>query len=209
MLYVDADALSKLAHWNILPLLPELTGYQWHEIATISSLKHRANRAQEKPDGKLFISIEAARVASVCISNMGQMPNPNEKVMAALAESEQIDSGEALLLAVASTDAKGCILTGDKRALRALAQHGCASIFVGTILVIEQIIFECLQVKGREWILENICPYKNVDKAISNILGSQCDGSMESIVEGINSYITELVRLHDPRLLRDAVKFQN
>uniref|UniRef100_E6QVN0 Uncharacterized protein n=1 Tax=mine drainage metagenome TaxID=410659 RepID=E6QVN0_9ZZZZ len=129
--------------------------------------------------------------------------------MAALAESEQIDSGEALLLAVASTDAKGCILTGDKRALRALALHGCASIFVGTILVIEQIIFECLQVKGREWILENICPYKNVDKAISNILGSQCDGSMESIVEGINSYITELVRLHDPRLLRDAVKLQN
>lgn len=201
MLYVDADALSKLSHWNILPLLPELTGYSWHDIATISSLKHRAARAQEKPDGKLFHSVEAAKMACICISQMGQMSEPNTDVMALLSESQQIDSGEALLLAVAANDPNGCLLTGDKRALRALSQHNSAFLFVGRILVIEQIIFACLQAKGRDWLLENVCPYKHADKAISFILGSQCDGSMESIVEGINSYVDEIVRLYNPSLL--------
>lgn len=201
MLYVDVDALSKLAHWNILPLLPELTGYPWHNIATISSLKHRAGRAQERPDGKLFHSIEAANIACTCISKMGPMSGLNTEVMAALAESQKIDAGEALLLATVANDPNGCFLTGDKRALRALSEHDCAPLFVGRILIIEQIIFECLHTKGRDWLLDNVCPYKHADKAVAFILGNRCDGSTESIAEGINSYIYEIAHLYNPSLL--------
>lgn len=201
MLYVDADALSKLAHWNMLPLLPELTGYSWSEIATISSLKHRAARAQEKPDGKLFHSTDAAQAACSCISLMGQLPNHDVTIMAKLSELQQIDSGEALLLATVVGDTNGCFLTGDKRALRELSRQYVAPLFAHKILIIEQLVLRCLEFKGRDWVLLNICPYKQTDKAISMILGSGCDGSMESITEGVFSYINEIEGLCYPSLL--------
>lgn len=201
MLYVDADALSKLAHWNILPMLPALTGYSWQDIATISSLKHRAGRSQESPDRKLFHTVEAAKLAFICISKMRPLTDPNTEIMALFSESQQIDPGEALLLATTINDPLGTFLTGDKRALRALSQHDCAPKFTGRILIVEQIVMKCLQNKGREWLLENICPYVQIDKAISCILGNGCDGSIESIEEGINSYINEIDRLLAPSLL--------
>lgn len=63
MLFIDADALAKLAHWQILPILPTITGMTWNRMATISSLKHRAHRASTKPDGRLFHCPHAAAVS--------------------------------------------------------------------------------------------------------------------------------------------------
>lgn len=201
MLCVDVDALCKLAHWNILPLLPEITGYHWSDMATISSVKHRANRALEKPDGRLFHSVDAAKVVCECIEQMDTLPSPHTETLSALAESHQIDSGEAVLLAAIAGDTKGILLTGDKRALRGLAQLDCAGKFAGRIMLIEQIIWLCLRVRGRDWLLSNVCPYQGMDKAISIVLGSQCDASTDSINDGIASYLAEIENLHNPSLL--------
>jgi len=81
MLYVDVDAFSKLAHWNILPLLADLTCHQWHDIATVSSLWFRAQRATEKPDGKLFYTVEAAKIACNCMKKMGKLTEPKPEYL--------------------------------------------------------------------------------------------------------------------------------
>jgi hypothetical protein len=201
MLYVDVDALCKLAHWNILPSLSDITGHSWNNIVTMSSLRYRANRAMDCPDGKLFHSSTAAKLAHAYICKMGAPSELQSEILATLADSQQIDTGEALLLSMTANDSHGQFLTGDKRALRALSKLDCASLFVGRILIIEQIISNCLQNQGREWLLMNVCPYNHIDKAVSTILGSRCDGSFESIEAGIVSYIDEIAGLHNPSLL--------
>lgn len=201
MLVVDVDALSKLAHWNILPLLPNLTGYVWGDIGTVSSLIHRANRATSTPDGKLFHSSDAARVAVDAMSRMGNLAATSPEILDALSRSNQIDAGEAVLLASIADDPNGRFLTGDKRALRALSDLDCASRFAGKILLVEHILWDCLESKGRDWVLQNVCPFRDIDKAIAMILGSRCDANVENVTDGIRSYINEIAALHNPSLL--------
>ncbi len=201
MLVVDVDAISKLAHWNILPILSDLTGYAWEDIGTVSSLIHRANRAISVPDGKLFHTSGAARVAVDAILQMGTFATGSPEILCVLSESNQIDSGEAVLLASIAGEPNGIFLTGDKRAIRALSGLGCASLFSGKIMMIEHILWDCLENMGRDWVLQNVCPHRDIDKAINMILGSRCDANIENLTDGIRSYINEIAILHNPCLL--------
>jgi len=207
MRVVDVDAICKLAHWNILPLLHELTGHGWNEMGTVSSLIYRARRAVQSPDCKLFHTSDAAVVAvntiSVMTANLG---DPSPEVLAELSASHQIDAGEAVLLAVIANNNSGGFLTGDKRALRALAGLECAQTFAGKIMLVEQVLWLCLEAKGRDWLLQNVCPARNIDKAISMILGSRCDANLDSLNEGIQSYIREIALLHDPSLIVELLR---
>ena len=201
MLYVDVDAFCKLAHWNILPLLPELTRHQWHEIATVSSLWHRANRAKTRPDGKLFYAVEPANIACSCMEKMGRLPEPKpEKLMCAI-DVPQIDPGEAVLLSITADDPTGYFLTGDKRALKALSRLDCVTPLIGRILTVEQILFLCIEKMGHTWFMKNVCPYRHIDKAVYMITGSQCLGTETSVKAGLFSYINEISALCDPSLI--------
>lgn len=202
MVAVDVDAIAKLAHWNILPLLPELTGYGWDEIGTASSLIHRARRSVSAPDGRLFHASDAAKVAVEAISLMrADLGEASVEILGELSESDQIDAGEAVLLATIANDPNGRFLTGDKRALRALAGLDCARHFIGKIMMVEHIIGLCLEAKGRDWLLQNVCPARNADRSISIILGSRCDASLDSLKDGIESYIRDVAVLHNPSLV--------
>ncbi len=202
MLYVDVDAFCKLAHWNILPLLADLTNHQWDNIATVSSLRYRATRAAEKPDGKLFYTADAAKIACKCIGQMGQLPEPNPETLVLFDEIPQIDPGEAVLLSLTIEDQSGCFLTGDKRALRALSHLKCAVSLTHRVVTVEQILLLCLEKMGETWFMEHVCPYRHIDKAIYIIMGSQCSGTELSIREGLESYINEISQLCNPTLTK-------
>jgi hypothetical protein len=201
MFYADVDAVCKLANWNILQFLPELITAEWADIATISSLRHRIDQGIKKPDGKLFRSIQAAEVAKSCVALMSPLEAPDSLLLEHLVSVPQIDPGEAILLALAADDPRGVFITGDKRALRALASHPIAPKFAGKVLCLEQLVEACLKLKGRDWFLSHVCPFREIDKAVSIILGSQCDAALEHLHEGFQSYIAELRVLHAPPLL--------
>lgn len=202
MLYIDVDAVCKLAHWNILPVIPELTGFSWNEITTVSSLKYRAQRATTIPDGRLFRSVDAAIAALAHIAKMGATSEAQADSLALFEDNQQIDSGEAVLLALTMNDSDGYFLTGDKRALRAIPQYPEIHARVaGRVIMIEQILLQCLEKYGSAWLQDHVCPNKHIDTAVSMIMGSRCDGSKESIRDGIDSYITEIRMLCNPTLL--------
>lgn len=201
MLYVDVDSLSKLAHWNILALLPALTGQPWTSMSTVSSLRHRARRAIENPDGKLFITSMAAKNALKALEQMAVLDEPNPKVLAAFSESKDIDPGEAILMAQTLKSGGGILVTGDKRAIRGLAKMAVAIQFSERILILEQIVMKCLNSKGRQWLLDNVCPHRAIDKAIAACLGSTCQAPDLDIIQGLTSYIHEMEVLHSPSLL--------
>ncbi|MDR9851377.1 hypothetical protein [Herbaspirillum huttiense] len=201
MLFLDADALSKLAHWNILPVLPQLLGIPWDQVATISSLRYRAMGAVSKPDKKLFHTSEAAQIAVDFIAKMATCPSPSAEVVEAFSKVPQIDAGEAVLFSLVMAHSGSRLLTGDKRALRALAKHELAANFDGKIICVEQILKLALDMHGREWLISCVGPQAQIDKAAAIILGSRHDAPIEHIHEALGSYITEMVGLKEPPML--------
>jgi hypothetical protein len=205
MYFVDVDVICKLAHWDILPHLPDLLGCQWNQIATVSSLRYRAQRAIETPDGKLFFSSAAAFRVVECIRLMSAMPAPDAAVLEDLNDIAQVDPGEAVLIAVTLGDPAGVFITGDKRALRALAQHPLAARLAGKVVLVEQVLQLCLNHKGREWLLASIREHRTIDKAISMIVGSRCDASLENLSAGLCSYIREIGNLCHPSMIANDI----
>lgn len=201
MLFLDADALSKLAHWNILPLLPNLLGFPWSEITTITSLRFRAHAAVAKPDRKLFHTSAAAQAAVDCIAQTAPCPVPDAETLEAFSNVPQIDAGEAVLFSLVMAQPGARLLTGDKRALRALAKHPLAANFDGKIICVEQVMKLALEAYGREWLLTNVGPQVQIDQAAAIILGSRQDAPLEQINDALHSYIAEMIGLKDPSLL--------
>ncbi len=202
---MDVDVICKLAHWGILPNLPDILGCEWNQISTVSSLRFRAQRAVEKPDGKLFRSSAAAQSVVECVSKMHPMPAPNAHILENLNAIAQVDPGEAVLISVTLSNPYGIFITGDKRALRSLATHSLAARLAGRVVLIEQILELCLNQKGREWLLTCIREYRTIDKAIAMIVGCNCDASLESLSEGLRSYIGEIENLCDPSIIANDI----
>lgn len=206
MLFIDVDAISKLAHWRILPMLPDLTGYSWKDMGTVTSLRFRAARSLKQPDRRLFHNAEAAQVALDCILKMCPLSEPRSERLAIFENSFQIDPGEAILIALTLDDSQGCLLTGDKRALKAVSEIvSVGELLVGRVLVLEQIFIMALKKMGRSWILENVCPSSDIDKAINIVLGSRCDAEEKMIELGIASYLQEIEQYQNPSLLKHGV----
>jgi hypothetical protein len=201
MLYVDVDALCKLAHWKMLPHLPELTGRAWGDMATVSSIGFRAERCIAKPDGRKFHTSEAAAAVKEHVVLMAKLGQPDSALLEEFANIPQIDEGEAVLLSLTAGDPNGKFLTGDKRALRGLVEHAICEQVTGRIIIVEQVLQACMALKGVDWLRENVCPHKDVDKAIASAMGSRCDASVDSIGAGFASYVREIFGLRDPSIL--------
>ncbi len=202
-LLIDVDALVKMAHWRMLPELPGSLDISWSNCATVSSLKFRASRAATEPDGKLFISTQAAQAAVLAIAEMSELAEPLPGHLELFQDISGIDAGEAILFAGIMGDDSTYVLTGDKRALRALSNLPAESRMqmAGRIYSLEQILLVMLQKNGLGWLRDRVCPERKLDKAVDAIMGSRCDAPAESVREGFASYIRELASLYDPSLL--------
>ena len=207
-LLVDVDALCKLAHWRLLDELPVLTGVGWSDCATLTSVKHRARRATSKPDGRLFRTAAAAEAALRAIEQMQPALEPSSVGLNDLQDVAGIDAGEMVLLAAIAATPGARLLTGDKRALGALAamESSVRSRYAGRILLVEQVILGALDVNGLDWLRAHVCPEKDVDKTISMVMGSRCDASEQSVREGLASHLNAMQRLCEPSILCNVLQ---
>lgn len=206
---LDADAVSKLAHWDLLGEVAVLTGVSTDQTATLSSLIHRAARSCAKADGRLFKATSAAERALKYLQQLAPLPPPDEDFIAHVQHVPAIDPGEALLLASLRAHANTILITGDKRAVTALATavpEQMLNSLSDRIVTIEQIVLALLKSKGIDWLRAHICPYRTLDKAIGVIMGSDCKASAEAAEAGLRSYIADLRSLSGT-LLRATAPF--
>lgn len=191
---VDADVISKLAHWELLELLPQAFGLPWQSFSTTPSVMYRARKANKKPD-RLFRSQTAVDCALHALSQMGLMPATLDRDFILAAQRvPAIDPGEAVLLATAVVHPKACILTGDKRALAAVAnaaQPLGAGRLKGRIICLEQCILHALERIGLEALRSHLCREPVVDRVIAAAMGSTCTASEADVREGLESYIRD------------------
>jgi hypothetical protein len=202
-LFIDVDAAVKLAHWDMLSELPRLTQFAWTQCGTVSSLKFRAARSATKADGRLFKSEAAAQSVVAAVQQM-QVSIPQISTVAELQDLPGIDPGEAVLLeAVAAAEPGSRLLTGDRRALKALASLPAThrQRYSGKIWMLEQIVMCSLKAWGLKWVQERICANRSVDTGLALVFGSRCDAPEVSVIEGLESYGREMSSLCEPTLL--------
>lgn len=203
-LLVDVDAMCKLAHWRLLELLPAIMGLDPSACSTLESTRYRALKALDRPDGKVFRCAEAAKAVVDAIENFGELQQPHPDLLAQFQDVADVDAGEAVMLARLIEEPKALFLTGDKRALRAVAAmtEEVRSNFAARVVPIECVIKCALDAVGIDELRQRVCPWKDVDKAVGIAMGSRCDRSDQSVREGLDSYLRELHRLCAPSLIR-------
>lgn len=202
MLFVDVDAMAKLAHWNLLEHLPTLLTLDWQQVVTVESLAPRARKAAKGNPDRLFSEVFAAANIVEVLPHVGRFDQScDREILKILTNLTAMDVGEALLLAMTVAHPQGVFLTGDKRAIQALAQSPVANLFAGRVVIMEQVILHALSVLGRDKLLQHICPFLQCDRTISICLGSNCDNQAVEIRMALMSYISEIDRLVIPTLL--------
>jgi hypothetical protein len=202
-LLIDVDAMCKLAHWNLLDALPMLTGIPWTACAYLASLKFRALKAQGKLDGRLFRVTDAANEVVRVIGLMGAPLTSDKALLPSFQDVTGIDAGEAVLLSSLASTQGAILLTGDKRAMRALAamDRTARQPFDQRILPIERVLLAALDRHGLEWLRSRVCPWKAIDMAVSVVMGSRCDAHEAAVREALNVYLAEMISFCEPTLI--------
>lgn len=115
----------------------------------------------------------------------------------------ELDAGESLLLAILIKRKAALLLTGDKRAIRAIEEIAPAEV-AQAVACLEQ-LFSTLNVDwGVNQIQSRVCTDQAADAALTNAYGCRSGGSSaEAVADGLRSYI-EHVRRDCARTLAHA-----
>lgn len=192
-LLADNDVLLNAAHWGLLDEVPTLVGASWSEVAVLPSLPPRTKKA----DPKLFKDQTVAAALVPYLQKCAPMPSPDVSLIARLQGRQDIDAGEQVLFAAAANASEAFVLTGDKRAIRALAAmqaDGLVPELKGRMLCMEQLLWHALSSLGAEQLLERFRRFPERDQAARAILGRTGPKSEAEIREGLLSYLEDLRR---------------
>jgi hypothetical protein len=201
-LLADNDVLLRAAHWDLLEVVPVVAGAAWSEVAVLPSLLHRARRA----DPKLFGSAEVAQRLAPLLEVCAPLPTPRPELIGRLQQREDIDSGEQVLFASAATVGNACVLTGDKRAIRALLEiHRDQPIpeLVGRVMCLEQFLWCALSELGVDDLLHRVRQFPELDRGTLAIMGRSGPKSRAEIEGGLISYMRDLDGMPPTLLSRD------
>ena len=107
-----------------------------------------------------------------------------------------IDPGEAALIAATFQESASLLATGDKRCLKALANTECLDFIhqglQGRIICLEQIICKLIEIQGFDWVLERVIPNLDCDKALKSAFGSGSNSQRETVLGTLTGYIQDL-----------------
>ncbi len=190
-LVVDVDALVKLAHWGLLDELEGATGVPPERQATVESIRFRAARR----DPKLFRDGTVADYLAVALSQFGAAWSPDAEVVARLQGIAGLDAGEITLIAMLCSDPQAMLVTGDKRALRALAAPGLEDIVervAGRIACLEQVVLSALDHLGVGALAASIERHRDLDVAVRCAVPLPTYAVEPEVRKGLLSYIEDL-----------------
>ncbi|GLI21916.1 hypothetical protein GGQ86_000782 [Xanthobacter flavus] len=159
------------------------------------------------------IDLEGATAALYELLPQVQLLDPTETEIELAAEFEELamsnsfsfDSGESQLVAILILRNAALLITGDKRAIAALA--GIApSPAEGRIACFEQLAALLLAKYSHEQIRLRVCSEAGADKAISICFSCKSEAtSSENILAGLASYIRDLRSKTGHILIDDAI----
>lgn len=200
---MDNDVLHKTTSYGLLQSIVDETVEIHEKYGVLGAAKHVVRRKLKKcpPSRGYERAIEEFNNTFSYIQEIE--PTNSEVELAACLEYEaqrlnlELDAGESLLCAVFLSRELNHILTGDKRAIKAVEElitAGKISEKIASKLIcLEQAFQWLLQKHGAEYIRTAVCSERNVDRAISNCFScSSPEIPSESIGLGLESYIQSI-----------------
>jgi hypothetical protein len=202
---MDNDVILKICCYDIVDELMGCTVGKLRTAHVLGVARFVLGKAISKAKNIANKERAAERLASLLSRVALIEPDVDELSLAAeFEETAQVrgvalDGGESQLLAVLIRRSAGLLLTGDKRAIRAMEPVVKAGAYgeqvTRRVACLEQIAMALIGRHGVESIHRRICSEVAIDKSLSNCFS--CASGFcreESIVEGLASYIADLRR---------------
>ncbi|NJO39177.1 MAG: hypothetical protein HC865_00350 [Cyanobacteria bacterium RU_5_0] len=195
LLLIDNDALLKLARYGLLDEVIARFDFTITDVRVLATAKYVLLPAKNR---LLFCEDEESysRLKSFLkIAKPLDARSADPDLLDAMSAVQNIDTGEALLLAVGATARDALIITGDKRSLAALCSHESvahlANALAGRVISME-VLFSYLVENQFTHVQECVRSKPDVDKALNIAFGVTIPASYESVQEALASYINHL-----------------
>ena len=161
-LLVDTDAFCKLGVAGLLRDAASMLGADLRECGRLQALPHMLRKGRLR---KVF-GPQACDAMIPVADTMPVVVQPGDAWLDKLTQIDAIDPGEAQIFAMAAETGL-TILSGDKRALRALKEvDGLAEVLAGRIIVLEAILLALCDHLGVDEVRHRIGPRIESDKMI-------------------------------------------
>lgn len=192
---IDNDALLKLARYGLLDEAATCFDCVSTNVCVLATAKYSLFPAKNR----LRLckeEISASRLEAFLQNcNFLNPQSADPELLDMLSAVENIDAGEALLLAVGATDQESLVITGDKRSLIALCTNDSvvqASASLAGRIVSLEVLFWFLVEHQFTYVQECVIAKPDVDKALKIVFGITAPASVEVVREGLTSYINHL-----------------
>lgn len=135
-LLIDSDAFSKLGAAGLLPEAAKVLQVPWSDCYRLAALPYMLKKGRFSKKLGPALCVELLSLAE----QLPAVPEEPSDLIDTLVAVEGIDPGEALLFA-AVADSDNLLLSGDKRALRAVKEvPGLADRLRGRIVTLEAVV---------------------------------------------------------------------
>lgn len=201
---VDNDIIEKCAFLGLLDELHVLLGCERDALRVLPTAKYRYGEKEPGKAIRKFGATLAADMLAFCHA-LAEVPSAHDDDATALQGVTDLDSGEVILMSFVSRTEGARLVTGDKRAIRALAiaPEGAAMVarLAGRVLCMEQIVERAIRRLGfeetRRLVVEGMCAPREVrslavDKVVGVCFGSGLRAERAAVTATLAVYVGEL-----------------
>lgn len=195
-LLLDSDAFCKLAVADLLGEAVQVLGTELRDCRRLAALPYMLRRGKlrhqyggEACDSMLQIAQDLPSIAEPSSSAW----------LDPLVPLEAINPGEALLFAAAAEEG-AMVISGDKRAIKALKElESHRDALAGRIVVLEALLLRLCRDLGTEVVQQRVRPLEGLDTVVRVCFSSQASDPED----GLRSYLEDLQRTVSPLILWD------
>jgi hypothetical protein len=193
--FLDNDVILKLTNYRMLDEALDCLKIDRSDIRVLASARYffDKNKSVKKKHSEATIA-SAIEFVKSCVAISSQ--NNDEYRLLEKQIKNDIDPGEATLIAATFHESASLLATGDKRCLKALANTECLDFIhkglQGRVICLEQIICKSIEIQGFDWVLEKVIPNLDCDATLRAAFGSGSKSQYETVLGTLNSYIQDL-----------------
>lgn len=188
----DNDIVIKLVQLGLIEEFKVVYAIQDSQIHILPTLKSVVA-------GKTFISKHGVTTSSkilACISKFQEINNQvSASEMALLTSVQGIDVGEAVMFGASAHYSPFLIVTGDKKALKALAgEPRCTKItqrLQGKLICFEQVLLKIVERLGMDSVRKRLFLGRSCDKGLEGIMHKE-NISKKEFFDGLSTYLRTL-----------------
>lgn len=193
----DNDAVFKLAACNLLNEALEVLGLSRDDVYVLNTVKYQLRKGRSLNRLVEKYGVEGLNRALEFVLSVNEIQGePDIDELHLLSTIEDIDAGEAVLFAATRTLDDFIIITGDKKALKAIGKAaGCTFLrkrLEGRVLCFEQVVALILRTQGLDTIKPGIVSALSCDTALRVAFGSEMDTTLDGALDALDYYVSEL-----------------